>query len=136
MHRRTFLACAAALACLSPRSLFAQYGHPLKGQWSGELNLKNDSRRLLLDIHWDGKALTGSINPGGEAAATFRNITVDYANPAAWKVTLEAERKDKAGKTVRIVADATLENIGAYRRLLRGTWTEGGDKGDFTVTRN
>jgi len=32
--------------------------------------------------------------------------------------------------------DGTLENIGAYMKHLHGTWTQGGQKGEFAVTRN
>jgi hypothetical protein len=113
----------------------AQFGHPLKGQWSGEWGPKDKPRRLLLDLHWDGKAITGSINPGN-GDAVVRNVSIDYSNVSAWKVKLDAERKDSSGKPVRIVAEGTLENIGAYFRVFHGTWTEGNQKGEFTVTRN
>ena len=113
----------------------AQFGHPLKGQWSGEWGPKNAPRRLLLDLNWDGKAITGSINPGDENAAV-QKVTFDYTDPGKWKVVLEAEGKDPSGKPVKIVANGVLENIGSYRRLFHGTWTEGTQKGEFTVTRN
>jgi hypothetical protein len=113
----------------------AQFGHPLKGQWSGEWGPKNAPKRLLLDLNWDGKAITGSINPGDENAAV-QKVTFDYTDPAKWKVVLEAEGKDASGKPVKIVANGVLENIGSYRRLFHGTWTEGAQKGEFTVTRN
>jgi hypothetical protein len=51
-------------------------------------------------------------------------------------VKLEAEGKDASGKAVPIVVDGRLENIGAYRRLLRGTWMQGSQKGEFVLTRN
>jgi hypothetical protein len=128
------LTVVAALVAV-PGLVSAQFGHPLKGQWSGQWGPANSSQRLLLDLHWDGKAITGSVNPGPDAAA-IRRVTFDYSNPEAWKVRLEAERKDASGKAVTIVADGTLENIGSYNRLFHGTWTEGGRKGEFTVTRN
>jgi hypothetical protein len=107
----------------------------LKGQWSGEWGPKEKPRRLLLDLQWDGKLITGSINPGDENA-TVKSVTFDYTDPAKWKVVLEAEGKDPSGKPLKIVANGILENIGSYRRLFHGTWTEGSQKGDFTVTRN
>ena len=113
----------------------AQYGHPLKGQWSGEWKSDAEQRRLLLDLHWDGKAITGTINPGANPA-TVSAVTFDYSNPSAWKVRLEAESKDASGKPLEILVDGTLENIGAYYRVFHGTWTEGNRKGAFTVTRN
>ncbi len=126
---------ALAIMLLAPSGAWAQFGHPLKGQWSGQWGPTDSPKRLLLDLHWDGKDITGVINPGDEAAAV-KSVTFDYSNPAAWKVKLTAEGKDKAGKPVAISVDGTLENIGAYSKLFHGTWTEGGQKGDFTVTRN
>ena len=125
----------ALLLSAATAGLSAQFGHPLKGQWSGEWGPKDAGKRLLLDLHWDGKAITGSINPGNENAVV-QKVTFDYADPAKWKVVLEAEGKDPSGKPLRIIANGTLENIGAYYRVFHGTWTEGTRKGDFTVTRN
>jgi hypothetical protein len=119
----------------TPDLTWAQFGHPLKGQWSGQWVAGGRERRLLLDLHWDGKAITGVVNPGSESA-TVKAVTFDYSNPSAWKVKLQAEGKDASGKPVSVAVDGTLENIGAYAKLFHGTWIEGGEKGEFTVTRN
>ena len=124
-----------ALALLVPHASFAQFGHPMKGSWSGQWGPSAAPNRLLLRIDWDGKALTGMVNPGANGA-TIKNVSIDYANPAAWKVKLEADGKDASGKPVAIVADGVLENIGAYKRVYHGTWSQGGQKGEFTVTLN
>ena len=124
-----------AIALLAPSGAWAQFGHPLKGQWSGQWGPSDNPKRLLLDLHWDGKEITGVVNPGEEAAAV-KSVTFDYSNPSAWKIKLTAEGKDKSGKPVAISVDGTLENIGAYNKLFHGTWLEGGQKGDFTLTRN
>jgi hypothetical protein len=124
-----------SLLLVAPGGVWAQFGHPLKGQWSGQWGPANSPKRLLLDLHWDGTAITGVVNPGAEAA-TVKSVTFDYSNPSAWKVKLEAEGKDASGKPVAISVDGTLENIGAYSKLLHGTWMEGGQKGEFTLTRN
>jgi hypothetical protein len=128
-------ACMLVAALLVPSVSSAQFGHPLKGQWSGAWGPTEKPRRLLLDLHWDGKAITGSINPGAESGVV-RTVTFDYSNVSAWKVRLEAEGKDASGKPLKIVAEGTLENLGAYYRVFHGTWTEGSQKGEFTVTRN
>jgi hypothetical protein len=114
----------------------AQFGHPLKGQWSGEWGPAADRSRLLLDIHWDGKELTGRINPGTPTEGTFKKVTIDYAPVTSWKVQIEGEAKDATGKVVPVRVDGTLENLGAYYKVFHGTWTEGTKKSDFTVTRN
>jgi len=51
-------------------------------------------------------------------------------------VHIEAEGKDPSGAAVRYVIDGKLENIGAYQRIVSGTWTEGGKTGDFKLVRN
>ena len=124
-----------ALVLALPVAVGAQFGHPLKGQWSGQWGPAASPNRLLLDLHWDGKEITGTINPGPEAASV-KSVTFDYTDPAAWVVKLQAEGKDAAGKPVQIAVDGKLENIGAYTKLFHGTWTQAGKKGDFTVTRN
>ena len=111
----------------------AQFGHPLKGSWSGDWGPNKDQRtRVLLDLGWDGKAITGTINPGPNG----RPLKVATLDPATWGVHLEAEGKDPAGAPVKVVIDGKLENLGAYRRVLAGTWTEGGTKGDFRLVLN
>jgi hypothetical protein len=121
------------VAGLMAASALAQFGHPLKGSWSGDWGTDKQNRtRILLDVNWDGKAITGTINPGQNGVA-LQTATLD---PSTWAVHLEAEGKDAAGKPVRYVIDGKLENIGAYQRIFSGTWTEGGKKGDFKLVRN
>ena len=131
--RRKMLTAVMVLAL--PALTFAQFGHPLKGQWSGEWGPKDNASRLLLDIHWDGKELSGRINPGTPTEGAFKKVNIDYSPVTSWKVQIEGEVKD-GGKVVPVRVDGTLENIGAYYRVLHGTWTQGGRKGEFTVTRN
>ena len=124
---------SALIALLLAAPALAQFGHPLKGTWSGDWGPANDNRtRVLLELHWDGKAITGTINPGPKAVA----IKKAELNPDTWGVHIEGEGKDAAGAVVRYVIDGKLENIGAYQRILSGTWTEGGKKGDFRLVRN
>jgi hypothetical protein len=133
--RSGFLRAIGLAAILAlPATAFAQFGHPLDGQWSGGWG-KDSANRLLLDLDWDGKEITGVINPGPNAA-TVKKVTIDYTNPAAWVVKIQAEGKDASGKPVQIAVDGKLENIGAYYKVFHGTWMQGTQKGDFTVTRN
>ncbi len=124
---------SALITLLLAAPALAQFGHPLKGTWSGDWGPTKDNRtRILLELHWDGKAITGTINPGPKAVA----IKKAELNPDAWGVHIEGEGKDATGAVVRYVIDGKLENIGAYQRVLSGTWTEGGKKGDFRLVRN
>ena len=119
------------LAVALPAS--AQFGHPLKGTWSGDWGTTKDKRtHVVLELNWDGKALTGTINPGPNAVP-LQKATLDADT---WAVHLEGEGKDASGKATRYLIDGKLENIGAYQRVLSGTWAEGATKGDFKVVRN
>lgn len=128
---RHFAALIVALLVAVPVS--AQFGHPLKGTWSGDWGpSKEKQSHVVLEFHWDGKAITGNINPGPSAVA-FQKATLD---PSTWAVHVEGEGKNAAGTVIRYVIDGKLENIGAYQRVLSGTWTEGTVKGTFKVIRN
>jgi hypothetical protein len=136
INRRTILRIAILAALIAlPAAALAQYGHPLKGQWSGQWG--KDNQRLLLDLDWDGKNVIGTINPGANGV-TIKSVDVAYTDPAAgkWNVKMTAEGKDASGKATTIQVDGMLENIGSAYRVLHGTWTQNGVKGEFTVTRN
>jgi hypothetical protein len=111
----------------------AQFGHPLKGSWSGDWGAgPNNRTRVLLDLNWDGKTITGTINPGANGTP----LKVARLDPATWAVHFEADGKDQSGANVRYVIDGKIENVGAYARVITGTWTQGNAKGDFKLTRN
>ena len=111
----------------------AQFGHPLKGSWTGDWGTSKENRtHVVLELNWDGKAVTGTINPGPNGVRT-QKATLD---PETWVVHLEADSRDGSGKTVHYSIDGKLENIGAYQRVISGTWLQGPTKGDFKVIRN
>jgi hypothetical protein len=121
------------VALLIAAPALAQFGHPLKGTWSGDWGPAKDSRtHVVVELNWDGKMISGNINPGPRAVA----IQKAALDPATWGVHLEGDGKDAAGRTVRYTIDGKLENIGAYQRFITGTWIEGDKKGDFKVVRN
>jgi hypothetical protein len=110
----------------------AQFGHPLKGTWSGDWGPSGGKQtHVLVELNWDGKAITGTVNPGPNAVAISK-ATLD----AEWNVHLEADGKDAAGKTAHFVVDGKLENIGSFNRVIAGTWTEGTAKGPIKLVRN
>lgn len=131
---RVLLRLVVVLSCFGlAATAAAQYGHPLKGSWSGDWGTSKDKRnRVLLDLHWDGKAVTGTINPGRDGVP-LKKASLD---PSNWTVYFETDGKDAAGNTVRYVIEGKLENIGSYYRVITGTWSQGSQKGDFKITRN
>lgn len=124
------VAVCAILAAAATAS--AQYGHPLKGSWSGDWGASATNRiHVLLDLDWDGKAVSGTLNPGANGVAL--KTTLD---PATWMVHFEGDGKDKSGAAVHYVIDGKVENLGAFARFISGTWTQGSQKGTFKITRN
>ena len=126
-----FLVCF--LACLVMGvSAFAQEGHPLKGTWLGDWGpSKTDRNQVTVLMDWDGKQITGQINPGPGAVP----LTKASLEPKGWLVHLEADGKDSAGKPVHYVIDGKIENLGLYNRSIVGTWNHDSVKGDFKISR-
>jgi hypothetical protein len=122
-----FLACLVMVV-----SAFAQEGHPLKGTWLGDWGpSKTDRNQVTILMDWDGKQISGQINPG-PGAIPISNATLE---PKGWLVHLEADGKDSAGKQVHYVIDGKIENLGLYNRSIVGTWNHDAVKGDFKISR-
>ena len=98
-------------------------GHPLKGVWIGDWGLTKAARNpVVIEIGWDGKVISGTINPGPDAVK-FTKADLD---PTNWSVHIEA---------AKYVIDGRIENIGSLSRTISGTWMQGNQKGDFKVTK-
>jgi len=129
LHRFAFALAVLAVAATAS----AQFGHPLKGSWSGDWGTSaNNRQHVVLNLDWNGKAISGVINPGPNAV-TLTTATLD---PATWMVHFVGDGKDKNGANVHYVIDGKVENIGAFQRFITGTWTQGSEKGTFKITRN
>ena len=123
------LACLVATAGLSAGqgALNEGQGHPLKGIWIGDWGPSKATRNpVLIEMDWNGKAITGSISPDADKIA----FTRAELNPANWTVHLEAQ----AGAT-KYVIDGRIENLGSLHRSIVGTWMQGNQKGDFKITK-
>jgi hypothetical protein len=119
-----------ALALAAP--IVAQEGYPLKGSWIGVWTgntVQGDD--VLIVMNWDGKAISGMINPGTD------NIKIDKASldPTGWKVHLEADAKDKAGAAIHYVIDGAISQLEMPNRAIIGTWTSQRGKGKFEIHR-
>jgi hypothetical protein len=105
------------------------HGHPVKGTFLGEWGPNANARHdVVVLMDWDGKAITGEINPG-PAAAPFTRAEL---NPEDWSLHIEAE-----GNGVKYVLDGKfdLERLGYLTRVISGTWVQGNQRGDFKLTR-
>jgi hypothetical protein len=132
MMKKLITTAAALLALGLLETGTAQEGHPLKGSWLGEWtgnSVHGDNILLILD--WDGKTVTGMINPGTD------NIPLKAASlePNGWVVKLEADGQDKDGSAVRYVIEGKLENLELPNRAINGTWSSNKGRGAFTASR-
>lgn len=122
------LALLAIAMPVLPQALNEGQGHPLKGVWLGDWGVGKEKRNpVIIEMNWDGKAITGSINPGPDAVV----LTRAELDPGNWTVHLEAESKG-----TRYVIDGRIENLGSLRRSMVGTWTQGNQQGSFKITRH
>src|ERR1700704_6258660 len=110
----------------------AQEGHPLKGSWIGTwAGNHNQGNDLLIVLNWDGKNITGTINPGTD------NIPVKNAtlNPEGWIVRFEDDSKDKSGKPITYVVEGKLANLPLPNRTITGTWKNQEESGALKLAR-
>jgi len=118
-------------ACLLVAPARAQEGHPLKGSWIGTWGpSKVHSNDLLVIMSWDGKAVSGTINPGTDDIP-LKNATL---NPEGWVVHFEGEAKDKAGP-INYVFDGKIEGLAFHNRSISGTWKSNRESGQFKIQR-
>ena len=107
--RSRIIRLVCAIACVSIAiPAFAQYGHPLKGSWSGEWWLvKGKENRLLLDFNFTSTGfgsttLTGILNPGPDQVP-MQNLTLTPPDVvAAGKAAIAARDSIQA----KLAADA------------------------------
>jgi len=74
---------------------FAQEGHPLTGTWYGDYGVGTaDRSHLTVELQWDGKNVTGIINPGPDSFP----VKVCMLDSSKWTVHMEADGKDGKGQ--------------------------------------
>jgi hypothetical protein len=133
MIKRAFRLLSLAAFVAAAVTSFAQEGHPLSGTWAGDWGPTTSQRtHLTIVMNWDGKNVTGIINPG-DNSIQIGSVFLDVTN---WTVRIEADAKDQAGKAIHIAAEGKLDDIGSYHRKLSGSWAQGGTKGDFKLVRD
>jgi hypothetical protein len=128
-----FLSCICALLVAAAIPAISQEGHPLSGTWTGDAGPNVTTRtHLTIVLNWDGKAITGLVNPGPDAG-TLRSVVLD---PATWTVRMEGDLKDSTGKAAPFSGEGKIENLGSIHRTIKGTWKHGAVSGDFRLARD
>ena len=139
-HLRTCLyVVVVTAAVLTAVSVLAQEGHPLAGTWYGDYTTGKQATDLTVIMKWDGKSVTGLINPGpnskpltsvvmditpGKAAGQGQESTAGV--PPVFKVRFEVD-----GMTF----EGTIKNPVAGNRQLTGTWKRANQSGTFSIRR-
>jgi hypothetical protein len=129
MTRRRFGSALAIICLVLLSGPLAQEGHPLVGTWRGTWGPgPADRHNVTLVLQWDGKMITGVIDPGPNAIR-FEKVTLE---PGRWAVRFEAAPKNESP----IVIEATIQDVTNRRRSLVGTWVQGSMKGDLKIFRD
>jgi len=143
---RTFILFAFVMTIAAASA--AQEGYPLAGTWYGDYGTGSQKHDLTVIMKWDGRTVTGIVNPGpnatpiksavmditpGKPAAEGRNSTT--GTPPIFKVHLEFDAPNGAGATDHLVFEGTIQNPVAGNRRITGNWTAGGERGTFQLRR-
>src|SRR5690606_27914718 len=119
---KSFLS-ALVMYLLMTGTATAQEGHPLKGSWIGEWSGNSTHGDLvLLVMDWDGKNVTGVINPGTDDMV-IESVTL---NPSDWTVTIRAAGYELQGR---------IQELELPSRSIVGTWKNGNRNGKLEISR-
>ncbi len=120
----------ALVACLvlAASALAQQSGRDvLTGTWVGDWGPSpSDRNQVTVQLKWDGKMLSGTVNPGPNSVA-LQKSTFD---PATNAVHFEADAKGHGGDTVHYLIDGKVEG-----NTMTGSWSHDTVKGDFKITK-
>ena len=123
------LSASLAVCLVLAASAFAQKsgGDPLSGTWVGDWGPSAaDRNQVTVELKWDGKALTGTVNPGPNAVP-LQKATFDSKTDA---VHFEADAKGHSGSPVHYMIDGKVD-----KGTMTGSWSHDTHKGDFKITK-
>jgi hypothetical protein len=115
------------LAMVVPVFAQAPAADALSGTWIGDWGPSPEDRnQVTVELKWDGKNLTGTVNPGPNAVE-LQKATFD---PKKGVIHFEADAKNRRGNTIHYVVDGKVE-----KSSMTGTWSHDNRKGDFKITK-
>jgi hypothetical protein len=101
---------------------------PLSGTWKGDWGPSAaDRNQVVVELKWDGKNLTGTVNPGPNAVE-LQKATFDSK---AGAVHFEADTKNRRGNPIHYVIDGKVDG-----KTMTGSWSHDNRKGDFKITKD
>jgi len=138
---RACLLSVAVIACLAvaEREGGAQEGHPTTGTWYGDYTSGTTKTDVTVIMKWDGKSITGSINPGPNAKpikSAVMDITPGKPAPQGQQSTAGTPPIFHVKFEVDgMMFEGTIKNPVAVNRQITGTWSRGAEKGTFQIRR-
>jgi hypothetical protein len=115
---------AAGSACAQQKTS----ADPISGTWTGDWGPSARQRtQVTLELHFDGKTLTGTVNPGPEAIP-LKKASFD---PKTSAVHIEVDAPSPDGSTVHYVVDGKLD-----KNMITGSWVRDNGKGDFKIKKS
>lgn len=100
---------------------------PLSGTWIGDWGPSPmDRNQVTVELKWDGKVLSGTVNPGPNAVE-IKNATY---NPQSGVIHMEADAMSRRGGQVHYMIDGKVEDD-----TMTGTWNHDNRKGDFKIAK-
>jgi hypothetical protein len=129
-----FAFCCAIVACSASEDV-ADGGDPLSGTWVGDFGPAfYDRNTISLELHWDGKQLSGMIRPGVQGGRMYREFPPFEIDNATFEPETGAVKFDATYKprNRRYIIEAKVKN-----NTLTGTWNrpEENRNGDFKLSR-
>jgi hypothetical protein len=99
----------------------------LSGTWIGDWGPSEwDRNQVTVELKWDGKSLTGTVNPGPNAVE-LKKATFDAKGNS---VHFEADVVSRRGGQIHYVIDGKVE-----KGTMTGSWSHDNLKGDFKITK-
>ena len=127
MGFRIFVSLCLAACFLMACPAFAQQPNPLTGTWKGDWGPSpRDRNQVTVTLKWDGKALTGTVNPDLDPVQ-IQKATFDAKTGA---IHMEAMTPGRGGSTYHYVIDGKLD-----KGTMMGSWNHDSYKGDFKITK-
>ena len=130
------VASCALISCAASSKDNPQNGDALTGVWVGDFGPAFfDRNTISLELHWDGKELSGMIRPGVQGGRMYRNfppfpIENTSFDPQTGSVKFEANYQQRSR---RYFIEGKVK-----KNTLSGTWNRPDDNrtGDFKLTRS